>query len=478
MISRDLADCAIHEVAPLIETGEVSPVALLDACLRRIDRTDPFLHAFLALREGAARAAAAVAEREIAEGNYKGKLHGIPFAVKDLLDFEGMPTTAGSLHLRDNVAHRTATVITRLTDAGAVFLGKLQMVEFAFGGWGTNTRMGAPRNPWDLDVHRSPGGSSSGSGVAVAAGMVPFSLASDTGGSIRSPASMNGIVGLKPTISSVSTDGVFPLSQTLDSIGPLTRSVEDAAIVFDAIAGADDRDPGTWCGSVPRLLPGLKTPIRGMRLGLVPDAQLPDVQPEILRALREAVQVFRDLGAEVVELPLPRRPVDYCIGASHVIRTEGYANLAGLMAQDRGEFDPFVRERIHAGNQGSAAEFAARLIERRADMVEMHAVLSGVDALLLPSTPIAAPPLATIDEYAMPLSDLTRFVNYLGLCALALPNGVNAEAMPLSLQIVAPAARENIAMRIGWAFENATTWHARRPDLSSLPASKGQPSET
>jgi aspartyl-tRNA(Asn)/glutamyl-tRNA(Gln) amidotransferase subunit A len=338
--------------------------------------------------------------------------------------------------------------------------------------------MGAPRNPWDLDVHRSPGGSSSGSGVAVAAGMVPFSLASDTGGSIRSPASMNGIVGLKPTLSSVSTNGVFPLSQTLDSIGPLTRSVEDAAIVFDTIAGADDRDPGTWCGTVPRLIPDLKASIRGMRLGLVPDDQLPDVQPEILQALHEAVRVFRGLGADVVECPLPRRPVDYCAGASQIIRTEGYANLAGLMAQDRGAFDPFVRERVHAGNQGSAAEFAARLIERRADMVEMHAVMSGFDALLLPATPIAAPPLAAIDEYAMPLSDLTRFVNYLGLCALALPNGVNGEAMPLSLQIVAPASREDVAMRIGWAFENATSWHTRRPDLSSLSALDGQPSET
>jgi aspartyl-tRNA(Asn)/glutamyl-tRNA(Gln) amidotransferase subunit A len=215
-----------------------------------------------------------------------------------------------------------------------------------------------------------------------------------------------------------------------------------------------------------------------MRLGLVPDDQLPDVQPEILQALHEALRVFRDLGAEVIECPLPRRPVDYCAGASQIIRTEGYANLAGLMAQDRGAFDPFVRERVHAGNQGSAAEFAARLIERRADMVEMHAVMSGFDALLLPATPIASPPLAAIDEYAMPLSDLTRFVNYLGLCALALPNGVNGEAMPLSLQIVAPASREDVAMRIGWAFENATSWHTRRPDLSSLSALDGQPSET
>ncbi|MBE0693948.1 MAG: amidase, partial [Aquamicrobium sp.] len=183
-----------------------------------------------------------------------------------------------------------------------------------------------------------------------------------------------------------------------------------------------------------------------------------------------SVRVFRDLGAEVAELPLPRRPVDYCAGASHVIRTEGYANLAGLMAQDRGAFDPFVRERVLAGSGGSAAEYAARLIERRSDMVAMHAAMAGFDALLLPGTPIASPSLSSIDEYAMPLSDLTRFVNYLGLCALALPNGVDGEGMPLSLQIVGPAGREDTVLRLGRAFENATPWHARRPDLSSLTA--------
>lgn len=470
MVSRDLADCAIHEVAPLIASGAVSPVSLLAACLRRIERADPALHAFLVLRAEAAHDAARAAEREIAGGNYRGGLHGIPFAVKDLLDVEGLPTTAGSLHLRDNVAHATATAVERAVAAGAIFLGKLHMVEFAFGGWGTNAHLGAPRNPWDMRVHRSPGGSSSGSGVAVAAGMAAFSLASDTGGSIRSPASMNGVVGLKPTISSVSTHGVFPLSHTLDSIGPLARSVEDAAIVFDAIAGPDPRDPGTWCGTAPRLLPELRRPVAGMRLGLVPDEQLPGVQPEILKALHESARIFRALGAEVRELALPRRPLDYCAGASHIIRTDCYAHLAGLMAQDRGEFDPFVRERVLAGNRGTAAEFAATLIERRADMAAMGAAMAGFDALLLPSTPIASPPLSTIDEYAMPLSDLTRFVNYLGMCALSLPNGVNGEGMPLSLQIVAPASREDIAVRLGWAFESATRWHERRPDLSSLPA--------
>ncbi|KGF67897.1 hypothetical protein LL06_19660 [Hoeflea sp. BAL378] len=463
----NLPDRPIHELAPLIETGALSPVTLLEACLQRIAAADPVLHAFVILCADRAREAAKAAEREIAGGTYRGKLHGIPFAVKDLLDVAGLPTGAGSLHLSDNVVEETATVVQRLIEAGAVFLGKLQMVEFAFGGWGTNTHLGAPRNPWDLTEHRSPGGSSSGSGVAVAAGMVAFSLASDTGGSIRSPAAMNGIVGLKPTISSVSTHGVFPLSQTLDSIGPLTRSVEDAAIVFDAISGADRLDPGTWGANPPRVSAGGAN-VGGMRLALLSPDQLPGVQPSILDALVRSAQVFRELGAEVVEIRLPRTPLEYCVGASHIIRTEGYANLADLMAEDRGAFDPHVRARVHAGNAGTAAQFAARLIERREDMVAMREVLEGFDALLLPATPIASPPLNTIDEQAMPLSDLTRFVNYLGLCAIALPNGVNPEGMPLSLQIVAMPSREDILFTLGRAFEGATPWHARRPDLSSL----------
>ncbi|WP_412050799.1 amidase [Hoeflea sp. Naph1] len=468
MNSRKLADLAIHELAPLLETGDVSPVELLKVCLQRIEQTDSTLRAFLLVCADSALDAARQVEQEIAEGHYRGKLHGIPFAVKDLLDVTGLPTTAGSLHLKDNIADQTATVVERAVAAGAVFLGKLHMVEFAFGGWGTNTHFGAPRNPWDLQVHRSPGGSSSGSGVAVAAGMVPFSLASDTGGSIRSPASMNGIVGLKPTLASVSTHGVFPLSRTLDSIGTLARTVEDAAIIFDALSGSDDRDPATWDSAPPRVLRGLKTTVRGMRVGVVSNAQLPNVQFEVLDALEQSVEVFRELGVDVVDIELPRKPIDYCVGASHIIRTEGYANLADLMTEDRGEFDPFVRERIHAGRGGSAADYATRLAERSTDMVAMRSTLEGLDALLLPTTPIASPPLSEVDEGAMPLSDLTRFVNYLGLCALALPNGSNGNGMPISLQIVAPAFGEDVVMRLGWAFENATQWHDRRPDISSL----------
>ncbi len=464
----DLADWPLHRLAPLIRARTLSASALVGACIDRIARTDGRLHAFIDLWAADAMAAAARADTEIAAGRYLGPLHGVPLALKDLVEVQGRRTTVGSAFWRERVSDCTATVATRLEAAGAILLGKLHMVEFAFGGWGTNPRLGAPMNPWDLVHHRSPGGSSSGSGVAVAAGMVVASIGSDTGGSVRIPASMNGVVGLKPTAASVSTHGVFPLSQILDSIGPLARSVEDAALVFQAIRGPDLRDAATSLAPMGDALSGLKRPIGGLRLGRVQAAQLPGVDPEVAQAVAAAVEVLRGLGAVVDDIALPRPPIDYCRGASHIIRTEGYANLRHVIHSDSDDFGPAVRARVLAGQGGSATDYAATLIERREDTTAMGAVLAGFDAILLPTTVMAAPRLDRIDEDHMPLSDLTRFVNYLGLCALALPCGVTSEGMPVSVQIVGKAFTEDLLLRIGWAYEQATTWHQRLPDLRSL----------
>ncbi len=467
--TAELADLPIHRLAPLIEAGTVSPVALLEACLARIEQTDDHLHAFIDVWADEARSGARQAEADIAAGRYLGPLHGIPIALKDLIEVEGRRTTVGSAYWRERVSPCTATVVKRLKAAGAILLGKLHMVEFAFGGWGTNPRLGTPRNPWDLAHHRSPGGSSSGSGVAVAAGMVPASLGSDTGGSVRIPASMNGVVGLKPTAASVSNHGVFPLSQTLDSIGPLARSVEDAAIVFGAICGVDPDDAAT--AFAPKMDPvaALNRPVTGLRLGLVGAAQLPGVDEQVMQAVAAAAQVLHELGAAVEPIELPRQPVDYCKGASHIIRTEGYANLIDIIHADSDDFGPAVRARVLAGKDGAAVAYAGTLIERREDMSRMGRALFGFDAILLPTTVMASPRLDSIDEEHMPLSDLTRFVNYLGLCALALPCGFNREGMPLSLQIVGRAFAEDLVLRIGWAYEQATGWHRCRPYVGGLP---------
>lgn len=466
--AAELADLPIHCLAPLIRAGAASPIALVDACLARIALTDDHLHAFIDLWADEARAAAQQATRDIAAGCYLGPLHGVPIALKDLIEVEGRRTTVGSAFWRDRISTCTATVATRLEAAGAILLGKLHMVEFAFGGWGTNPKLGTPRNPWDPVHHRSPGGSSSGSGVAVAAGMVPASLGSDTGGSVRIPASMNGVVGLKPTAAGVSNHGVFPLSQTLDSIGPLTRGVEDAAIVFGAIRGVDPDDAATACAPALDPVATLRHSVARLRLGLVDAAQLPGVDPQVMQAVVEAAQVLRGLGASVESIVLPRRPVDYCPGASHIIRTEAYANLRDIIDTASDDFGPAVRARVLAGKDGSAAAYARTLIERREDMTRMGKALVGFDALLLPTTVMASARLDSIDENHMPLSDLTRWVNYLGLCALALPCGFNREGLPLSLQIVGKAFAEDLVLRVGWAYEQATSWHRCRPDLTGL----------
>jgi len=464
----DLADLPLHRLAASIRAREVSPRELVAACLRRIERTDGQLHAFIELWADDALRAAQDAEREIAAGAWRGPLHGIPLALKDLVEVEGRRTTVGSAFWRERVSTHTATVAARLAEAGAVLLGKLHMVEFAFGGWGTNPQFGAPWNPWDLRHHRSPGGSSSGSGVAVAAGMATAAIGSDTGGSIRIPSSLNGLVGLKPTAASVSNHGVFPLSQTLDSIGPLARSVEDAGLVYDAIRGPDALDPATLFAPRRNPLALLRAPVAGLRLGLVDARQMPGTDPAALQAVRAAAAVLEGLGARVEEIALPRRPVDYCEGASRIIRTEGYANLRHVIETPDAPFGPAVRARVLAGKAESAAGYAATLVERRADSVQMMRALAGFDAILLPSTPIPAPELARIDEDNSPMSDLTRFANYLGLCALALPCGFSAEGMPLSLQIVGAPFEEARLLQLGWAYEQATDWHRRRPDLSPL----------
>ncbi|MGV6874350.1 amidase [Pseudochelatococcus sp. B33] len=464
----DLNDRPVHQLAAGLRARRISPVELMDACLERIRKTDGKLHAFLDLWTEEAMAGAQAAEAAIAAGRYRGPLHGIPVALKDLLEVQGHPTTAGSRQLAHRMSGETATVVERLREAGAIVVGKLHMVEFAFGGWGSNAHFGAPWNPWDLDVHRSPGGSSSGAAVAVAAGMVPVAIGSDTGGSIRSPSAINGIVGLKPTVSNVSTHAVFPLSQTLDSIGPMTRSVEDAALVFSAIAGRDDKDAGTFDGRPPDVSTALKQPLDGLRLGYVEEVQLPAVAGEVLDCFHAALDVLRKAGATVEPVRLPRNPVAYCVGASHIIRTEGYANLAEIVADPVGLFDPFVRERIMAGGKGSASDYARRLIERRGDMSAFHHAVDGFDGVLLPTIPVTSPPMSAIDEYNMPLSDLTRFVNYLGLCALAVPAGFDAGGMPVSLQIVGRAHAEDLILRVGWTFEQEAGWSARRPDLSRL----------
>ncbi len=341
-------------------------------------------------------------------------------------------------------------------------IGKTHTVEFAMGGWGTNQHRGTPWNPWDPAVARTPGGSSSGSGVAVAAGFAPWAIGTDTGGSVRLPASWCGLTGLKTTIGRVSTYGILPLSPTLDTPGPMARSVTDAALLYDVMQGPDPLDPRTRGIAPSDPAPMLKRGVRGLRLARMPEAERDGVTAEVLTAYDASVDKLAQLGAEIVTVELPRRFTDFTSLTGRIIGAEGYFLVGDLVDDMTLPIDDAVRPRIGSGRGISARDYLRALSERDTAKQEFAASLADVDALLTPTTQTAAIPLDKVDQASTP-AHFTRFVNALELCALALPNGFTAAGLPLSLQIVCRGYDEAMALRIGWAYQQATDWHERRP---------------
>jgi aspartyl-tRNA(Asn)/glutamyl-tRNA(Gln) amidotransferase subunit A len=371
-------------------------------------------------------------------------------------------TTGGSKVWAERVSPVTATLAERLIGAGMIVLGKTHTVEFAMGSFGTNTHLGTPRNPWDLTVHRTPGGSSSGSAVAVASGMAPAAIGTDTGGSVRLPAAWCGIVGLKVTAGRISTHGVLPLSSTLDTPGPMTRSVEDAALLFRVLNGPDPRDPQTraWTPSDP--LPALRRGVAGLRLGVMPDAERNDVAPDVLAAYDASVETLARLGARIVRPALPRSFRDYGAATGRIISAEGYRFVGHLVDDPSLPVDPHIRPRIQPGRTISARDYQLTLAEREQHQREFAEALSDTDALLTPTAQTAAIPIDRVDQ-STTAAYFTRAGNYLGLCGLAVPNGFTADGVPTSLQILCSPGEESMALRIGWAYEQATDWKTRRP---------------
>ena len=459
----DIAFAPMHALATRLKAGDLSAATLVDCYLQRIGRHDDKYHAFVEVYADEARAAAEAADRARKAGQASGALHGIPLALKDLIDVAGKRTTGGSLFWRERVSPVTATVARRLSDAGMITLGKTHMVEFAFGAWGTNQTMGTPWNPWDLETPRAPGGSSSGSGVAVAAALAPAAIGSDTGGSVRIPASLCGIVGLKTTVGRVSNYGTLRLSETLDTLGPMTRDVEDAALLFNAMHGFDPQDSATLPHAQVDALRDLKTGVAGMRFAVLPDAELGELDPAVARAFAAALDVMRGLGAriETLALPLAYKRLAEIVGK--IIAAEGYALHREWIDRDDLPFDRDVRDRIRWAKGLAAADYIQVMAERRHLQREVDAFLRDYDALLMPTTPLPAIPLSAVDQGKAPMSLLTRPINLLDMCALALPCGFTAGGLPVSLQIAGRGYEEARLLRIGWAFENATEWHRRRP---------------
>jgi aspartyl-tRNA(Asn)/glutamyl-tRNA(Gln) amidotransferase subunit A len=444
-----------------IASGRLRSADVVAEFMQRIRRHDPKLHAFADVYEEDALAAAEAADKAIRAGHAVGPLHGVPIALKDLIEIEGRVTTGGTAAWSRRRSKLTASLARRLIAQGMIVLGKVHTVEFAMGGWGTNTHLGTPWNPWDMAVARTPGGSSSGSGVAVAAGLAPWAVGTDTGGSVRLPSSWCGLTGLKTTIGRVSTHGILPLSRTLDTPGPMARSVEDAALLYMAMQGADPLDPRTLRLPFTDPLPGLKRGIRGLRLASLSEREREAATPEVLAAYDAALETLAGLGAEVSPLDLPRPITELGQLTGRIMAAEGYAEVAALIDDDSQPLDPDVRPRLAAGREISSRAYLEALRTRDAIKAEFAAALAGYDALLTPTTTTVALPLGEVDQATGP-GHYTRFVNLLEMCALALPNGA-ANGLPTSLQIICGHGEEALALSIGAAFQTATDWHTRYP---------------
>ena len=452
----------VHQLSQLLQSRELSPVELTDAYLAKIDQHDPKLHAFVAVYAEDARLAARGAEAAIRAGHSVGPLHGVPIALKDLVELEGRVVTGGSEAFKARRATRSATLAKKLMAQGMVILGKTHTVEFAMGGWGTNSLRGTPWNPWDPKHARTPGGSSSGSGVAVAAALAPWAVGTDTGGSVRLPASWCGVTGLKTTIGRISTYGVLPLSPTLDTPGPMARSVEDAALLYVAMQGADPLDPLTRGLPYTDPMPTLKRGVGGLRLARMPEVERQYASTDVLAAYDRSLSELEKLGAEIVAVELPFLFADVAAFNLRIMAVESYALYHELVNDEKTPLDPHVRPRVAGGRNVTAQAYIEALRMRDVMKAQYAAALEGIDALLTPTTMTTAVLLDEVDQTKAP-AHYTRFGNYLDLCALALPNGIAPDRLPTSLQIVCSAYNEATALRIGWAYQDSSDWHLRRP---------------
>ncbi len=462
MPQPDLTRLPVHELSKQLVARKLSPVDLTEAFLARIAAQEPTLHAYVEVYADEARLAAQAAEAAIRAGQGVGPLHGVPIALKDLIEIEGKVVTGGCEAWLHRQATRTATLAQKIIGQGMIILGKTHTVEFAMGGWGTNSRRGTPWNPWDRHRQRTPGGSSSGSGVAVAAGLAPWAVGTDTGGSVRLPASWCGITGLKTTIGRISTHGVLPLSTTLDTPGPMARNVEDTALLYAVMQGADPLDPLTRGLPYTDPVPNLKRGVRGLRLARMPHGERQHASVDVLAAYDRSLAEFERLGAELVDIELPFLFADVAAFNLRIMAAESYAILRELIDNEQAPLDPHVRARIAAGRSLTAQQYIEALQMRTVMKQQFAQALDGIDALLTPTTMTTALPLEDVDQTKAP-AHYTRFANYLDLCALALPNGFDSGGLPTSMQVVCGAGEEALALRIGWALQDATEWHLRQP---------------
>lgn len=465
-MSSALCEMSLADVGALIRAKQVSPVEVTAQALARIEQLNPPLNAFWTVTADLAREQARAAETEIVKGEYRGPLHGVPVGLKDLIYTRGIRTTAGSKLLADFVPDFDATVVGKLRQAGAVLVGKTALHEFAYGITNDNPHFGPTRNPWD--PARTPGGSSGGSAVAVATGMVFAALGTDTGGSIRIPASFCGIAGLKPTQGRVSLHGVYPLGYTLDHAGPLGRTVADAGLVYQIIAGFDPHDDF----SVDRPLGAiaLRRSLHGARVGIPADYFFDGVQPEIETLVRRATGVLEDLGATAVTVLLPGME-DLTKAGDISLLAEAYHVHKQHLAEHPDDLGPDVKRLIERGREVSGADYVAVELTRYRMRRQLEELFEQVDVLLTPTTPLPAFLLGETkvsicgkEENARHAATrLVRGFNASGHPALSVCCGFTREGLPVGLQIVGRLWDEATVLQVGYAYEQATEWHKRRP---------------
>lgn len=465
----DPTTLTIAEAARAIERRELSPVDLCEAYLARVERLNPALNAYVTVTASRAREDAARAAAEIVHGGYRGPLHGIPIGLKDLYDTAGIETAGGSKVLRGRVPAADSTCARRLRDAGTVLLGKTNTHEFAWGTTTNNPHTGATHNPWSLD--RIPGGSSGGSGAAIVARLAAGTLGTDTGGSIRIPAALNGCVGFKPTFGRVSKAGVLPMSWQFDHPGPICRTVEDAAIVLQAIAGYDPADFATVPVPVPDYRAALHGGVRGLRIGVPRDQFFGLLDPEVRVAVEEALDVFRALGAEVLDVDAGYDRMTV-LQAWTVCNAEGQAYHAEWLTKQPDDYSPELREVLSTPLPDAVG--LANAYRASYDIKEaVRGLLERVDLLLAPTT---MRPASKIGEEQVEVdgvqlttgaafASLTMPFNLAGVPALSLPCGFSAEGLPIGMQIAGRPFEEPTVLRAAHAYETATDWHRRHPEI-------------
>ena len=457
---------SISDLSNLISSKELSPIELTAALLQRIDQHDDRLKSYATVMIEQARDAAKIAEQEITSGKYRGPLHGIPIAVKDLCFTKGVRTMGGAKVLKDHIPDYDSTIVKRLKDAGAVLLGKLNLTEGAMGGY--HPEFDIPINPWHPE--RWTGSSSSGSGVATAAGLCTASIGSDTGGSIRFPAAACGIVGLKPTWGRVSRYGVLPLAESMDHVGPMTRSVTDAGILLEAVAGYDANDATSLPNPGPDIIGSIDKGVKNILIGFDEDFATKDVDTELAKAVCDGVEALETLGAKILKVKIPDMD-EYALSWPTLCSAEAAAAHSATYPSQRNSYGPWFQGWLDMGAQVTTADYIHASKLRAECTGHLKKVFQDIDVLVCPS--MSAPPHVVSAEIlygpketrAANFQRFTAPFDYNGAPTLSVPCGMNSEGLPLSIQFVGKHLSEPLLCQIGHTYQQATSWHNLHPDI-------------